>query len=1313
MLLKHKKNNRSFLLLLISFFSIFSILFIIWHTWIHAVDNGLVFKDLQYFYDYSKCDCSKKNFLHSLKSTCHQKSRKYGRDHENSIREYNRLDENNVYANSIIKKYMDCYMDQSKCHSYNYLTKKRLKTRFGTIKKRLHKKFQIDAATVEERNDEYDDDSFNDDTVNEEINDLESIELDTVENFEQMLLYRDKSLQWLSVLQNHNNFIYDSVKMELISTGFHHKNVFSKQPYVANGFLGLRVSNLGFGFTYDNDDSFGVIVNNSWPLHNQRYTGAFLSDFYCLLPKLPATNFPEIDKQGWPSVISSIPYWNDWIIEFVDGDGNSYKLDASDSQLSSSSISNYTQVLSMKSGIVTTSFVWLNKIKISTEIIANKKVFSMASVVLDITYVGDDGNELNAQNYMKLSVESRLQFATGQRIELKDYDFIEDKGMMYMQVNPVNVPYSTAGITQAVHINTCSEQEENLKDSIKALLKHKLQPRQYSQDYKEIFLKDKKTKSLSHQIVFDDWGSNIENCKSIRFTKLVSMYSSEFIADDLKDPLDLSIKEILKSVNSNSVPLEYHKLKILHLNRWSDFYKKESFIEIPSDILLEMVIRSSLFHIISNLRENMVNQHRGLPVSPSGISSDSYGGMVFWDSDLWVMPSLIPFFPRVAKNLLIFRNASIAEARENCLKHGFEDNGMVCYPWTAARFSNETSTGPAVNYEYHINIDIVYSMVTYFLAGNYNEEEDGFSSHTFLQYTLWPMLSSVCKFMSSYVEYNTTSERYETYNLTDPDEYANNINNGAYTNFAIKTLFGWAIDFSKHLDIELPSRWVDIFHKIYIPINKNNITIEYEGMNSSIITKQADVLLNIFPLGTFNKEANYQNSLNDLRFYTLKQAADGPAMSYQIYVAVANTLLNHGCSSQSFLYKSVVPYLRLPFAQFSEQADDYNYKFPPAFPFLTAHGAFLQSVVFGLTGLRFNYFMDNGSIKKCLEFNPRPLKLLPGGISIRNFKYLEGVFDITISDDMATIAYKLGANPIVIKVPNRECLKCHKGDLHSIEDDNVDDLHDTYLLNPFDTLELELYEIEENIPGNIAECKLISSLNKGAPSELSLSANDGNNETHYQPYDMTETNIVIDIGPRDSKVLKGGTILWGGRPAKNFSIYALPNSRLVEVAAQSDIEINLKKYPHLAKREYEFKLNELEIALASGKIKPETFKSISLPLLENYKVEVTHPYNERLDYGDEVSIPSSNETNFVFDYTGFCKHSNIQLKDHPNAENQQNIYNKAENQEYSCSNFDDFETRFIMFSFEGIYAWEGEYELPLNGDDKARFGATVQEIALF
>ncbi len=109
--------------------------------------------------------------------------------------------------------------------------------------------------------------------------------------------------------------------------------------------------------------------------------------------------------------------------------------------------------------------------------------------------------------------------------------------------------------------------------------------------------------------------------------------------------------------------------------------------------------------------------------------------------------------------------------------------------------------------------------------------------------------------MLSYVQYNETKGLYETYNNRS-DEYANHINNGTYTNFAIKTLLDGQLIFLVNIWImTIPDKWTDVFlTTCTCPINKNNITMEYDGMNSSIITKQADVLLNIFPLGPFNKD---------------------------------------------------------------------------------------------------------------------------------------------------------------------------------------------------------------------------------------------------------------------------------------------------------------------------------------------------------------------------------------------------------------------------------------------------------------------------
>jgi trehalose/maltose hydrolase-like predicted phosphorylase len=39
------------------------------------------------------------------------------------------------------------------------------------------------------------------------------------------------------------------------------------------------------------------------------------------------------------------------------------------------------------------------------------------------------------------------------------------------------------------------------------------------------------------------------------------------------------------------------------------------------------------------------------------------------------------------------------------------NNKSVLYPWTSGRYGNATSTGPALDYEYHINYVIALSML--------------------------------------------------------------------------------------------------------------------------------------------------------------------------------------------------------------------------------------------------------------------------------------------------------------------------------------------------------------------------------------------------------------------------------------------------------------------------------------------------------------------------------------------------------------------------------------------------------------------------
>ncbi|CCH62757.1 hypothetical protein TBLA_0I00980 [Henningerozyma blattae CBS 6284] len=973
--------------------------------------------------------------------------------------------------------------------------------------------------------------------------------------------YRKASKKLYELLSDFDTAFYDDNNMVLGTDKFSQENTYSRQPYVSNGYIGARLPNIGFGFSLDTfnpwtPDSKNIpdSLNNGWPLRNRRFTGAYVSDFYSIQKSLNSTNFPELDEKGYSTVISTIPQWTNlqFSIEF-----NNRIHWFNPQMVKDEDITNYKQNLSMKNGVVTTEMDYLDSlVHIKSDVWTHRRMYPLGVLNVEITlnteklnYNNNNNNnnnrnsndeEYNSDEQVILTVYDTLDMETSFRTFLQTSGIEEDNNAIFMVVHPDNIPYSNAAI-----YSTCSAHYGNSNGW---------------RTPKKDFAFKKNFSSIGN----DDNGEKISQYTKVNLSKynkklIINKYSaiisSEFNSNEQKSNLEMA-KEIALASKGN-----YESLLKSHTEAWAELYN-DAFIEIPSDSLLEMTARSSLFHILSNTRKYNVSEERGLPVPVGGLSSDSYGGMVFWDADIWMQPAVLPFFPNIAKQMSNYRNATHQQALLNAKEHGHPG---ALYPWTSGRFANCSSTGPCYDYEYHINVDVAMASFSIYMNGGEGIDDD------YLRYTTWPLVRDAAIFFASFVQFNQTIGKYETYNLTDPDEFANFVNNGAFTNAGIKTLLKWATDIGNHLGEFVDPRWMEISHNIYIPRSTSNITLEYSGMNSSVEVKQADVILMVYPLGYLNDESILNNAIRDLYYYSEKQSASGPAMTYPVFVAAAATLLNHGSSSQSYLYKSVLPYLRAPFAQFSEQSDDNfltNGLTQPAFPFLTANGGFLQSILFGLTGIRYTYEVDQETkqIYRVLRFNPTELPRLPGGIAIRNFKYMNQVLDIIIDDNNGTIVHKSGDTPIMIKIPDRSLI--HDRDVepyrginktnnlpvedinNSIQvDDHVEILQNGsyYILNPKEELKLPLFKLKLNVKGNIVENKQITNLTEGVPGDVAVSALDGNNYTHWQPMDKYRpARLLIDLGKDNQQEIKSGMILWGGRPAKNFSISILPHSDQIE-----------------------------------------------------------------------------------------------------------------------------------------------------------------------
>jgi trehalose/maltose hydrolase-like predicted phosphorylase len=136
---------------------------------------------------------------------------------------------------------------------------------------------------------------------------------------------------------------------------------FTQQPFVGNGYLGLRIPAIGQGY------QGGNLGESGFPLFNPRYTSALVAGVYenAIRPN-------KFQKNGPSDYISSLPTWSEMDLT-VDGQ-------TLNSSVPPGQISDYRQSVNMRAAIVTTSFLWTpapgKALDVTYEVLANRTRFS-------------------------------------------------------------------------------------------------------------------------------------------------------------------------------------------------------------------------------------------------------------------------------------------------------------------------------------------------------------------------------------------------------------------------------------------------------------------------------------------------------------------------------------------------------------------------------------------------------------------------------------------------------------------------------------------------------------------------------------------------------------------------------------------------------------------------------------------------------------------------------------------------------------------------------------------------------------------------
>jgi len=853
---------------------------------------------------------------------------------------------------------------------------------------------------------------------------------------------------------------------------------------LANGYIGINLAALGPFFEVDVPVNGDLI--NGWPLFDRRQTFATIGGFYDVQPTTNGTNFEWLNVLGGESVISGIPHWSALLLEF---EGNTLSATTDVSQITA-----FSSSLDIGSGVLSWHYTWSPPGKVAFEIeysmFAHKLYVNQAVTQLKVTSSRD----------ANVTISDVLDGDAALRTCFVNKQFEQYNPTIWTAVQPLNIPYVTAYVySTMVGDNT-----------VNMYTRRQVINEQYIG----------KNSSSIGQFVY-------VNLKAGQ-TTTVEKYLGIASTDAFKNP-----QAVAENASLSGKQTGYVNMLHSHIQEWQSIMTPDSLDDFrmpdtgalpddPNVVEQQILAVTNPFALLQNtVGQNaivMAGNNTKLDVnsiSVCGLGSECYAGLIFWDAEVWMAPGLVVAFPEAAKQIANYRREKYAVAKQNVQEaytssqnHTSFSNNSAIFSWTSGRFGNCTGTGPCFDYEYHINGDIGLELENYYIVTG---DTETFRTQYF------PIYDSVAQVYSDLLHLNGT---YMLLNATDPDEYANAIDNPGYTMVLIQQQLERANMFRRQFGLPVNNTWTQQAANIDIPFDKpEDIILEYTGMSGSISVKQADVVL-------VDDFLDYQNpyTLSDLDFYAGRQSLDGPGMTYGVFSVIAAEASPSGCSDWTYDLYGSQPYSRAPWFQFSEQLlDDYtaNGGTHPAYPFLTGMGGANRVSIFGYLGLRLR--------TDSLNVSPT----LPPQLTHLNYRtfYWQGHAINATANSTYTAVTRL---PLSRSLPNANPAYAHAPIPLTLGYGTT-----VYHLPMGVTLLITNRQIGlvKTIPGNLAQCLPVTSPNPYLPGQFPLSAVDGAVSTKWQPlYSNTPASLTVDLGTSGSAPIIGFAFDWAQTPPRSYNV---------------------------------------------------------------------------------------------------------------------------------------------------------------------------------
>ena len=341
---------------------------------------------------------------------------------------------------------------------------------------------------------------------------------------------------------------------------------------------------------------------------------------------------------------------------------------------------------------------------------------------------------------------------------------------------------------------------------------------------------------------------------------------------------------------------------------WAQYWA-DGDIEIDGNVQDQQGVRFSLFHLRQG---NPERDNRS--IGANGLTGDGYGGHVFWDTEMYMVPPYIYTQPATVRPLLEYRYSILDKARERAIQ--MQGKGAL-FSWNSVKGEECGHVFEAATAQYHLLSDIAYAI---------NLFDRMIGDDTFTLNHGAEMLFEMCRFMEDR-GCQIEGKGFCLNMVCGPDEYGCGVCNNAYTNVSARWMFNYGADVFERvkaaggdaliekigLSADEVVAWKQAADTMYVPYDEKSgltpqddsfmwldpVDMDLVPKNTDIRTanhplnlwrmqviKQADVLLMMFVRGElFTKE---QKELN-YRYYEPK-TNHGSSLSPCVHNIIASEI---------------------------------------------------------------------------------------------------------------------------------------------------------------------------------------------------------------------------------------------------------------------------------------------------------------------------------------------------------------------------------------------------------------------------------------